>query len=126
MSEGIYDVDLLLKSFPTYREWFIADTFGDLDTYAAVNTSAYQIRESGQNTRWLVVHSKGDTLVDEVQSQSMVAQLKTFEFAASGDAAFVESHFDLTSDHNDVLLEDRYHEVVGRFIGHTEELNIKA
>ena len=122
MSEGIYDVDLLLKSFPTYREWFIANTFSDLDAYAAVNTSAYEMRQGGEDIRWLVVHSKGDTLVDEVQSQRMVAQLKTFKSATS----HVESYFGLTHEHNDIFLEDRYHEVVSKFITRNEELNIKS
>lgn len=128
MSEGIYDVDLLLKSFPAYREWFIADAFEDLDSYVDVNTAAYKMREGGKGIRWLVLHSKGDTLVDEVQSQTMVAHLKTFESTAheSGDAGHVESYFDLTQEHNDALLEDRYHEVVSGFIARTEELNSKA
>lgn len=126
MSEGIYDIDRLLVSFPTYKEWFIASTFGDAESYGAFNTTAYELRKGGERIRWLVLHSTGDTLVDVVQSQSMIARLQSFHPDTSGSQDLIESCLVMTQEHNDVLLEDKYHEVVSSFIARTEDINSKS
>lgn len=124
MSEGIYDIDLLLQSFPTYKDWFIANTFGDCDSYPGVDTSAYELREGAERIRWLILHSKGDTLVDVLQSQKMIARLQSFDsINRREDGVEVENYLELTKDHNDVLMEDKYHEIVNSFITFTEEIN---
>jgi acetyl esterase/lipase len=122
MSEGIYDVDRLLMSFPRYKDWFIANTFGDLESYAQYNTAAYNLRNGERHIRWLVLHSKGDPLVDEVQSQSMIDRLETL-YPSDGSDGNVESYLELKSEHNDVLAEEKYHEVVRSFIARTETIN---
>ncbi|KAJ7903407.1 Alpha/Beta hydrolase protein [Mycena olivaceomarginata] len=79
MTEGIYDIDLLLAKFPDYRQWFIA---------ADASTTGLALREgSPENLRWLVIHSKGDTLVDQPQSDAIVAHLGTlYGGGAAADA----------------------------------------
>lgn len=122
MSEGIYDIDLLLQSFHEYKAWFIADTFGDSDSYTDVNVSAYDLRNGAERMRWLVLHSKGDPLVDEVQSQSMLSRLKTLLANVKVEGS-IESYLDLTHEHNEVFTEAKYHEIVSSFISRTENIN---
>ncbi|KAI0306523.1 Alpha/Beta hydrolase protein [Multifurca ochricompacta] len=74
-SEGIYDIDTLLHSFPTYRDWFIVNTFGDLPTYAQYSVTKAPLRDGTNHIRWILIHSRGDTLVDKRQSQAIVEKL---------------------------------------------------
>ena len=116
MTEGLYDIDLLLRSFPTYKEWFIANTFGDQPSYAAYNVSQYDLRQGAEHIRWLVLHSTKDPLVDVLQSETMIQRLQSFA------STNVESYLELRSEeHNGVLMEDKYHELVRNFISRTEE-----
>lgn len=108
MSEGIYDIDMLLRSFPGYKEWFISDTFGDHASYAPWNTMDMVLREGVKHTKWLVIHSQGDTLVDTIQSEGVVSTLRSM----GADAGF---NTDLEGDHNDVLVEEVYPRIVGEF-----------
>lgn len=109
-TEGLYDIDLLLQSFPSYKDWFIANTFGEDAMYAMYSVSRYDLRSSAEEIQWLILHSPKDPLVDVLQSETMVQHLQ-------GLQANVESYLKLTSDdHNGVLLEDKYHELVRGFI----------
>jgi hypothetical protein len=74
LSEGIYDIDLLLSDYPEYRSWFIAPTFGDVDSYGDFSVANYSSRT--RNIRWLIVHSTGDTLVNMDQSKAMYEHLR--------------------------------------------------
>ncbi|KAI0318649.1 Alpha/Beta hydrolase protein [Amylostereum chailletii] len=116
-SEGIYDIDLLLRTFPAYRGWFIANTFGDRSSYAAESVTTFKRRESGGHIRWLIVHSTGDTLVDILQSEAMynhLVELGGSESAASG--MVMRNWGDLKEEHNDVLRAERFIELTGNFI----------
>ncbi|KAK7014941.1 esterase lipase [Favolaschia claudopus] len=79
LSEGIYDIDQLLNRFPSYRGWFIAAAFGDRVSYEDVSTTRMVLRQRdaavGEGLRWLIIHSKGDTLVDQAQSDGMYEHL---------------------------------------------------
>ncbi|THG95072.1 hypothetical protein EW026_g6514 [Hermanssonia centrifuga] len=121
LSEGIYDIDLLLRSFPGYREWFIAPSFDDRLSYASFNTLNYEFRQGVEHIRWLVIHSKGDTLVDEVQSEGIYKRLCALLQDCkdgNGNAALgsVERYWDLTSEHNVILKEKEYPELVSQFV----------
>ncbi|KAH9934638.1 Alpha/Beta hydrolase protein [Fomitopsis serialis] len=59
MSEGIYDIDGLLVTYPAYKTWFIAPTFGRLRSYAPWNTASYRSRPGAEHLNWLILHSKG-------------------------------------------------------------------
>jgi hypothetical protein len=83
MSEGIYDLDLLVQTFPKYSEWFIDDAFGargEGKDYAQYDVTRCQLREGSTDSSsdpisWLLLHSTGDTLIDTPQSQKMYDHL---------------------------------------------------
>ncbi|KAJ7273618.1 Alpha/Beta hydrolase protein [Mycena haematopus] len=120
MSEGIYDIDLLLTSFPAYRGWFIAAAFGDQESYSEASTNQLPLRQAAAteaDLRWLIIHSTGDTLVDQPQSDAMYAHLR----ALYGDGADADAHvarnvdqFDM--EHDDVVKAPLYIDVVRAFI----------
>ena len=106
LSEGIYDIDALLSSFPTYRQWFIQGAFGAHDSYADVSATNAATKSSCGHIRWLIIHSKGDTLIDEGQSRAMYDHLQS-------QAAQVCKSFDELSDgHNEILCGNQYVEIV--------------
>lgn len=63
--EGIYDIPALQRSFPTYRDWFLAAAFGPDSAWAPASPT---LRPVTAKTPWLVIHSKSDELVDQPQS----------------------------------------------------------
>ncbi|KAG6814310.1 hypothetical protein H0H92_013435 [Tricholoma furcatifolium] len=113
MSEGIYDLDLLLRSFPAYREWFVQPAFGQYETYAQFSTTTLPLRDP--DIRWLIVHSKGDTLVDLTQSEAIYQHLCSLY--PSHTPTHVFSNMDqLTAEHNDILSGMEYVDIIKKFI----------
>jgi hypothetical protein len=116
-SEGIYDIDALLKSFPTYREWFIRETFGSLPTYDRYSATRMALREGANHIRWIILHSKGDTLVDTLQSQAIYDHLQSlYDGDLRGAGQIVKNWGDLEDDHNAILQSEKYIQIVGDFI----------
>ncbi|KAA1474917.1 alpha/beta-hydrolase [Dentipellis sp. KUC8613] len=115
-SEGIYDIDLLLKSFPDYRDWFIANAFGDRPSYADVSVATLPHREGGAHIRYLIIHSKGDTLVDQPQSEAMYGHLVHLDGADTTQGRVVKNWGELEEDHNDILRGKEYVRIVGDFV----------
>ena len=134
MSEGIYDLDLLLRSFPSYKAWFVADAFGDLESYDAFNTLKGTIRPGAEHIRWLIIHSSGDTLVDQTQSDSIYVHLleESGQQGSSSPSSSeptktdttlnininikVHKDYSLNAEHNQILREEGYPEIVSRFV----------
>jgi len=113
VSEGIFDIDALLVRFPGYREWFIESAFGACDSYAQFSTLNYSLRAtSSSSISWLVLHSKGDTLVDQGQSDAMFAHLLNI----SGPQVVAINTEDLKEEHNAILVTDTYAHLVKDFI----------
>lgn len=115
MSEGIYDLDLLISHFPDYQSWFIAPAFGGLESYIPFAVTAYALRRS--SIKWLLIHSQGDTLVDSPQSDKMLDHLKS-EYGPSADG-HVFYNTSLTQGHDAVLVTDEFVEIVGHFVWET-------
>ncbi|KAI0065453.1 alpha/beta-hydrolase [Artomyces pyxidatus] len=116
-SEGIYDIDALLESFPGYRDWFIANTFGDLPSYAAFSVIGAPRRAAGAHIRWLIVHSKGDTLVDLRQSSAMYDYLQSLEAGENSAATTVTKNWEELEDgHNEILQTEAYTRIAGDFV----------
>ena len=111
MSEGIYDLDLLLSTFPKYKEWFIAPTFSLLDSYAKFSPSTFPLWNT--HIRWLVIHSSGDTLVDIHQSQIMYEHLRSLHEA---HPVHVSRNVELKGEHNEILRADEYVRIVCEFV----------
>lgn len=109
-SEGIYDIDLLLSSFPTYRAWFIEAAFGRRSAYEDVSVTKMTPRVECHHLQWLIVHSKGDTLVDEAQSEAMYQHLLH-------NAVHVTRNFEeLMEEHNAILAGGEFVKIVGQYI----------
>jgi len=107
LSEGIYDIPLLLRSFPDYLDWFIADAF-PTSPYPSVNT--LQPRSGATHMRWLILHSEADTLVDQVQSEAMVQHLSKHFPSVQHD------FHTLTVEHDELLSTPEYIQLVSSFL----------
>jgi hypothetical protein len=111
MSEGIYDLDILITSFPKYREGFIQRAFGIAESYSQFSVLTYSTRPSSAIS-WLLLHSKRDTFVDQIQTDAMYDHL--FQLCPQNVIRNVD---DLTEEHNDILRDDhRYVELISQFI----------
>lgn len=64
--EGIYDIPALVKVWPTYKNWFVEKAFGAEDKWLAASPTQIPIL---LKSKWLLVHSTGDELVDKKQSE---------------------------------------------------------
>ncbi|CAA7271787.1 unnamed protein product [Cyclocybe aegerita] len=106
LSEGIFDIDTLVHRFPDYRRWFVDDAFGPAEHYPEFSTLRYS---PWPNTpiKWLLIHSKGDMLVDVPQTVAMYNHLKTLY--PEGVTFDIDS---VGSDHDDVLRQDAYIQMV--------------
>ncbi|KAI0748259.1 alpha/beta-hydrolase [Daedaleopsis nitida] len=111
LSEGIYDIDLLLRSFPSYKQWFIANAFGERASYPDVNVASYALRPGAAHIRWLVLHSSGDVLVDQLQSDAIYAHLSTL----AGPLAS-KNFDDLKDGHNELLKGSVYPRIVADLV----------
>lgn len=115
LAEGIYDLDLLLDTFPDYRD-FVQGAFGPTDSsYSQLSVNKYNTRTT--ETRWLVIHSSGDTLVDLPQAESMFDHLQA-EYARTGaDSSKVQKDFTtLTVDHDDMLSTPTFVDIIKRMV----------
>jgi len=116
VSEGIYDLPLLLQSFPEYLEWFIENAFGERENYASFSTTSLGLRGT-PHIRWLVIHSKGDTLVDELQSRAIYDNLcRLYENAGLSDQYVTKNWDELDEEHNDLLRGDKYIQIVANYL----------
>jgi hypothetical protein len=116
-SEGIYDIDTLLKSFPNYRDWFIRETFGSLSTYDRYSVTRMALRDGARHIRWMIIHSKGDRLVDILQSQAIYDHLQSiYDGGVQGGGQVAKIWDDLEDDHNEILQSGKYIQIVGDFI----------
>ncbi|KAH8106718.1 Alpha/Beta hydrolase protein [Cristinia sonorae] len=117
LTEGIYDLDLLLRSFPSYKPWFVANAFGDLPSYAHVNVATFTLRDLSHHLRWLIVHDQNDPLVDTVQSRSFHDHLAALYSAISREENVRLDLDRLTvKGHNEIFAEDAYIELVAQFV----------
>jgi hypothetical protein len=118
MSEGIYDLDLLLDSFPDYREWFIEDAFGARTSYAEHSVTAFPLRTPDPRTRWLIIHSQGDSLVDMAQSEAMYLHLTRLHTISSvGNSILVSKNTNqLKEEHNAILSAEEFVSIVADYL----------
>jgi len=107
LSEGIYDIDSLLRSFPTYRDWFIEPVFGPgpYHKFSILNSTLHH----GLDFPWLLIHSEGDTLVDVRQTTEMHDHLRGLQ------ASVTISLFD-KGEHDAILETEEYVNAVKAFL----------
>lgn len=111
LSEGIYDLDMLIVSYPECPEWFIRRAFGIAESYPQFSVLKYPPRPSSAIS-WFLLHSKGDTLVDQIQTDAMHLHLSKL-FPPDKVYRNVD---ELVEDHNDITSGNRYVELVSQFI----------
>ena len=115
-SEGIYDLDLLIRNFPDYKAWFVANAFGELSSYSSVSTTTFPLRSNSSHVRWLIVHSRGDTLVDLVQSEVIYSHLLSCYAVHEGSARVSKDWETLSQDHHEALQSEAFLGIVAEFI----------
>ncbi|KDR81524.1 hypothetical protein GALMADRAFT_239528 [Galerina marginata CBS 339.88] len=109
VSEGIYDLDSLITRFPGYRDWFVQSAFGPSESYPQFSVLRYPLRPSSAIS-WLLLHSRGDSLVDIPQTEAMHTHL--MEIHPQGVSINID---ELTDEHNDILRTDLYVKIVKEF-----------
>lgn len=119
-SEGIYNIDTLLERYPDYHGWFIDDAFGAQQSYSAYDVNLYRLRKSAAPdtppASWLIIHSKGDELVNVGQSEEMYDHLSRLYGDLAG-AHISRSTDRLVASHDDILRGDEdYLDIVQTFV----------
>lgn len=114
ISGGLYDIDLLLKKFPTYSD-FIQGAFGKLPSYKEVSPVHFKLRE-GTSLRWLVAHSKGDLLVNEEQAEVMWDHLWELYDDEAAHKHIMADWERLKLNHHEMLRDDEYPAMVAQFV----------
>jgi hypothetical protein len=115
MSEGIYDPESLIavERFPQYRDWFIAPAFGRRDSYDAFSTTRFPLWN--RDIHWLIIHSKGDTMIDLSQSKMMYTRLCDL-YGSNADTHVHQNLDQLNTEHDDLLRGDEYVNIIKDFV----------
>ncbi|KAJ3131196.1 Kynurenine formamidase [Physocladia obscura] len=124
--EGIYDIPLLVATYPSYRDWFISNAFGKEGDARWIDGSPVltQLVDTDFSASHLVIFSKNDGLVDIAQSQRWVDRLKKIakndvaKINGTSDTKWtVDEEFDsILSNHDDVLADPLFFEIVKNWI----------
>ncbi|KAJ3225708.1 Kynurenine formamidase [Chytriomyces hyalinus] len=121
-AEGIYDIPLLVKNFPTYKDWFIVDAFGEdeADAWALGSpTRLKAILHSMPPADHFIIQSVGDELVDVAQAKSWLDTLTNIKKAGGSalDKWTLDYNVDqLSSNHDDVLKDPAFFELVAKWM----------
>ncbi|KAI9302992.1 Alpha/Beta hydrolase protein [Cunninghamella echinulata] len=91
-ADGIYDLPLLLKTFPTYMD-FISQAFGD-DTSNYLSASPIS-KSSSSLVPVLILQSLEDQLIDIGQAESILNHLKKLNINAILDTTLKGDHYDM-------------------------------
>lgn len=94
--EGIYDVPSLSRRFPSYRAEFLQAAFGHDEVAWKAASPTHLPMAPG--TRWLLIHSSQDELVDAEQSRHFHASLTRNHAAARLMLLPRGSHFGVLND----------------------------
>ncbi|GAB5588687.1 hypothetical protein Unana1_03587 [Umbelopsis nana] len=105
--EGIYDIPLLLTTFPDYRD-FIEQAFtADETTYTTASVVGF--KAGSMKSPIALLHSPDDELIDPGQHQSLYNWLQTQNIAATVNTR-------LSGKHDECLTTYKMTEVVSEFI----------
>ena len=119
LSGGAYDLDGLIRAAPVAKELYVNVPFGDRPSYEPFNTAEYEFYEGGENIHWLVLRSEGDKVVDRRSNEVMVEHLEDL-LKKTGSRGSVESHWELTTGHNETIHEEEYPRIVQGFVAKCE------
>ncbi len=88
--EGIYDLNQLAKTWPSYVDWFIKPTFTEEKMWSSASPNQLKLNSKSP---WLLVHSKKDELVDINQTIDFNKHLLKSEIPAQLLQLEKETHF---------------------------------
>lgn len=110
LSEGIYDLDLLLSTWPSYSS-FLLPAFGhDLTKFHTLSPSNFPLREKTIHIRWFIIHSTADQLVDLPQSSSIYHHLLNLGATVHSDWS------SLHGNHDEILTTQKYAYIIAQHI----------
>jgi len=109
----LFDLDLLLHSFPSYR-YFVFPAFGERQSYSAVSTTNFALKST--SIRWMIVHSKGDSLVDFQQAEAIFNRLSTIYTEAGRPEYVFKDWSTFDSEHDQILATEEFPSLVADFI----------
>ncbi|KAI8988710.1 Alpha/Beta hydrolase protein [Pilobolus umbonatus] len=89
---GIYDIPLLLRTFPSYGD-FITQAFGTTQLLKASPVS--QMPHHSITAKVIIVHSAEDTLIDRSQAESMIQHLQSINIPSTVDFSVKGDHYDI-------------------------------
>lgn len=87
---GIYDIPLLLNTFPSYLD-FIRQAFGNIDYYKASPVS----QQTSSSAKVIIAHSQQDSLIDNQQAEVMTNHLKSLNINVLLDMNLEGDHYEL-------------------------------
>jgi len=117
IAEGIYDLDLLLALFPSYKG-FIEGVFGERgvqpgSSLTKFSTTQFEVPKNSV-IRWFVVHSIGDTLIDVNQAEAMISHLEASHKAPSSHV--FQDISTLKEEHDAVVQTEEFAWLVAEFV----------
>lgn len=114
LAEGIYDLELLLKSFPDpYYRKFIEGAFplSAASPFTHYSVTRYRMKR-GHTLPWIVVHSLQDTLVDDLQARAMHQHLQSEHRRLGLDTELVQFKIHAMGDHDEMLTSFEFARIV--------------
>ncbi|KAI9188627.1 Alpha/Beta hydrolase protein [Polychytrium aggregatum] len=112
--EGIYDIPALIARWPSYIDFIDMAFTSDVEVWKKGSPQFYTLPSEGYPlTKYLVIHSTDDELVDLDQSIDYHRHLQRMDPDAQLDTS-------LTGTHDDMLKTDLFLERVHRFIIESE------
>lgn len=117
--EGIYDVDKLLKTWPSYRDFVIQGFGQNPDALIKGSPQGQQVPSGKYDAPFLlpyyaVIHSNQDDLVDPPQANDYVAHLQAVAGTDKKDRVAVE--FGDWGSHDDMLQTPQFTRTVATFL----------
>ena len=88
--EGIYDIPLLAKAWPDYKDWFLKSEFGDEESWAQASPTR---KKMSNPSPWLLVQSEKDELIDTKQTLDFKEHLDDQKISSELLLLKEESHF---------------------------------
>ncbi|KAJ1927728.1 hypothetical protein IWQ60_002700 [Tieghemiomyces parasiticus] len=108
-SAGLYDLPRLVRTWPSYREFF-DQAFPSPQEETLAVYSPQLVEPTATPVRpWLILHSAEDELVDEVQSAGFAARLKELNYP-------VTQYFDLHGAHDEMVSRPEYFQRLADFV----------
>jgi len=88
-----YDIPLIAERFPDYIGYFLNFAFGTDQSNWIIGSPSRAKHEKYSKAKWLLIHSKGDELVDIKQPEVFYLHLQELGILADTDYTDRGTHF---------------------------------